>query len=191
MGKIGVLGGTFNPVHNGHIYLAGEVIKKLSLDKVIFVPSKITPLRRRSEIIDSEERFKLIQLAIKDYHKFELSRLEIDKAGVSYTIDTLRALREKFGKEAELFFIAGSDLAGELNKWKDFDQILKLSNFVIVRRPNYELPPVDEDIMVIDIEAKDISSCDIRKRIKNNEDFKDLVPDVVYRYLKEKGLYRN
>ena len=189
--RIGILGGTFNPIHKGHIYLAKQALKELNLDKVIFVPPKITPLRDEKEIIDSEERFRLVQLAIEDNDKFEASSYEIDKGGISYTIDTLKAFRDKFDNKTELFFIIGSDVADELDKWKDFDNIRNISNFVIARCPNFKLPKIDKDIITFDINALDISSSEVRRKIKNNENFKDLAPDKVYQYIKKKGLYKD
>ena len=188
--RIGILGGTFNPIHLGHLQLAEGVMKKLNLDKVIFVPSRITPLRKERQIIDPYKRYKMVKLAIEDNERFEVSRYEIEKEGVSYTIETLNAFREKY-KDAELFFIAGSDIAYELDRWKDFDKICKISTFVIARRSSFRLPKTNLNVLTVEIETLDISSSEIRQRIKNNEEVRHLLPDKVYQYIKREGLYKN
>jgi len=188
--RIGILGGTFNPIHLGHLQLAEGMMKKLNLDKVIFVPSRITPLREKRQVIEPYKRYKMVKLAIEDNKKFEVSRYEIDKEGVSYTIDTLNAFRDRY-KNAELFFIAGSDIAYELDKWKDFDKICKISTFVIARRSSFKLPKTDLNVLTVEIETLDVSSSEIRQKIKDNKDVRHLLPDKVYQYIKREGLYKN
>lgn len=188
--RIGILGGTFNPVHKGHIVLAERVQRALKLNKVFFVPTKITPLREEEAVINSEDRYQMIKLALENYKQFEISRFEIDKSGVSYTVDTIEFFRDKFGKDTQLFFIAGSDATEELDRWKDFDRICELATFVIAKRPRFPVTEVKKNVIIVDVDTINVSSSQIRKMIKNNEDFKNLVPPKVYQYIFKKGLYK-
>ncbi len=188
--RVGVLGGTFDPVHLGHTFLAKEVLKKLVLDKVIFVPAASAPLRQEKVSAPGEDRYQMLKLAVGDKVSFEVSRIEIDRGGVSFTVDTLEALKGSLQKEDELFFIAGSDVSCELSGWKDFDKICKLAGFILVKRPDFQPSDCPKGVTVIDIKALNISSSKIRKLIRNNRSYNKLVPDKVYRFIKEKGLYK-
>lgn len=189
--RIGLLGGTFNPVHLGHLKLAEESIKALNLDKLILIPANITPLRVKDEIISSNDRYEMLKLAVEGYDKLEVSRVEIDRNGISYTIDTVMALSKQVKEDTDFFFIIGSDLLSELKKWKDFDEIRKLAAFIVVRRPDFPVSKDEKNIPILDINALDISSAEIRKKIKNNRNYDDLVPPKVYSYILKKRLYIN
>ncbi|MCK5306164.1 MAG: nicotinate-nucleotide adenylyltransferase [Candidatus Omnitrophica bacterium] len=189
--RVGVLGGTFDPVHLGHIFLAKEVIKKLVLDKVIFMPAASAPLRQEKVSAPGEDRYQMLKFATGDSVNFEVSRFEIDKGGISFTVDTLEALKGSLQKEDELFFIAGSDVNCELSRWKDFDKICKLAGFILVKRPDFQSSDCPKGVITVDINALDISSSKIRKLIRSNRSYDKFVSDKVYRYIKEKGLYKN
>jgi nicotinate-nucleotide adenylyltransferase len=189
--KIGLLGGTFNPIHMGHLVLAQECWAQLELDKVIFVPTYIPPHKDVEGDVCAADRLNMMRIALEGDGRFEISTYEIDKKDTSYTVDTIKHFREKFGEDAELFFLTGSDWAGDLSSWKDIDQILELAVFVIATRPGYDKKSRYEDqITRIGIPEVAVSSTVIREKIKNREPIDYLVPDEVIRYIRNKGLYR-
>lgn len=187
--KIGILGGTFNPVHNGHMVLAEEAREKIGLDKVIFIPTCLPPHKDSSDVISGEHRLKMLEMAIKEKSYFAVSDIEIKRRGNSYTIDTIKELKKTYSED-QLFFIIGSDLLNYFNDWKDLDQIRQLVKFIVATRPGYELEKIPADITTLAISAVDISAFEVRKRIKNKEQFRDLVPKVVHEYIKTEGIYK-
>lgn len=188
--RIGILGGTFNPVHLAHLILAECALKALKLDKVFFVPANIQALKVRAKLASGPERLNMLKLAIRGKEKFAVSDVEISRGGKSYTIDTLRFYRKKFKQRLQLFFIAGSDSLKDLNKWKDLGKILKLAKFVVAKRPEFSLGELSKKITYINMPEIDISSSDIRKRIKAGKSIKYLVDGEVLEYIKKKKLYR-
>lgn len=186
---IGLLGGTFDPIHNGHLYLAKEVLKKLSLDKVIFMPTYIPPHKKGARVTPARHRYNMVKLAIKGNKRFELSDMEMKRKGRSYSIQTLKALRKKIGPKAEIFFITGSDSLKDLNKWKDYREILALSCFVVVKRPGFKIKSSAGGFIILHINAKDVSSTGIRERIKKSRSIEKLVPPEVKKYIKRYKLY--
>lgn len=188
--RIGILGGTFNPIHLGHIGLARQAKNILGLDKVIFMPAYVPPHKQVCNNIDAEDRFNMVRLAIKNEKDFGVSRLEIDLKQKSYSINTLKKLKTSY-PDSKIFFIVGSDALNELHNWKMVDEILKLTNFTVANRPGYEIKDIPKDILTINIKPVDISSTEIRRRIKNNESIKGLVADSVIGYIDKKGLYKS
>lgn len=187
--KIGILGGTFNPVHIGHLILAEEAREKLKLDKIIFVPANLPPHKDSSNIASALDRYKMIKLAIKKNKYFSVSDFEIRRIGPSYTIDTLREFKYKYPKDI-LYFITGSDLLKYLDEWKDLNQIIKMVKFVVATRPGYPLERIPAYISTVAIRAVDISAFEIRAAIKQKKSFRYLVPDDVFTYLNKNKLYR-
>ena len=187
--RIGILGGTFNPVHNGHINLAVGAMRKLMLDSVIFVPAKIPPHKINRNILLAKERYKMTSIAIKGLPHFAVSDYEIKSRGTSYSVRTLKVFRKKFGKKTEIFFITGSDSLAQLKAWKHLDRIMKLANFVVANRPGHRIRAV-KGVIMINIPNVDISSSDIRQRIKKGLSVKKLIPGNVLKYINKKGLYR-
>jgi nicotinate-nucleotide adenylyltransferase len=189
--RIGMLGGTFNPIHNGHLVLAKECLDRFGLDRVVFIPAHIPPHKEVECGISAADRLNMVRLALEGNGKFEISTYEIDKKDVSYSVDTIRRFREKYGKDAQLFFLTGSDWAGDLSTWKNIDEILGLVTFVIASRPggSAEKSPFDRKITRIEIPALDISSTDIRSRVKKRQPIDHLVPKLVVRYIRDKALY--
>jgi|GEM_PF-305597 len=187
--RIGILGGTFDPVHNGHIYLAEKVCKKLSLDKVIFIPAYLPPHKKGQKVTSARHRFNMLKLAIKGRKNFRLSDMEIKRKGRSYSVETLRRLRRKYGCKAELFFITGADSLKDLDKWKDLREILALCKFVVVKRPGFGASKVPEGFIFLDINAKDISATEIRGNINLNEPLGGLLPGPVKRYIQRYAVY--
>jgi len=187
--KIGILGGTFDPVHNGHIYLAEKVCRKLGLSKVIFIPSYIPPHKKGIKVTPAKHRYSMLKLAIAGNKRFKISNMEIKRRGRSYSVETLRRLRRKYGQKAELYFITGSDSLKELNKWKNLTEILSLCKFVIVERPGFKVSHAPEGIIVIKIGAKDISATLIRKKIKSGKSTRNSISGAVKRYIYRYRLY--
>jgi len=187
--KIGILGGTFNPIHIGHLILAEEVKDILKLDRIIFVPTDLPPHKQNSEIIDAKERYKMIKLAIKGNKDFSVSDIEIKRKGVSYTIETLKEFKKIYPRDF-LYFITGSDLLKYLDEWKDLNQILEIVNFVVATRPSYPLEMIPSYIKTLEIRAIDVSGFQIRKNLKEGRSIRYLVPELVFKYIKKKGLYK-
>lgn len=187
--KIGILGGTFNPIHFGHLVLAEEVKEALTLDKVIFVPANLPPHKDDKDVIPSEHRLKMVKLATKDNPHFSVSDIEIRRKGKSYSVDTLKEFKKRFAKDRELFFIVGSDAITYLREWKDVGELFKLAHFVMATRPGYALNEENSNILTVSIKAIDISAFEIRQRIKEDKSIRYLVPEAVRRYIIRKELY--
>jgi nicotinate-nucleotide adenylyltransferase len=187
--KIGILGGTFNPIHLGHLILAEEVHEKLKLDRVIFVPVYLAPHKDNTDIITASDRYKMIKLAIKPNKNFKVSNIEIKRNGKSYTIDTLREFKNIYPDD-ELYFIIGSDLLKYLEEWKDLNEIIKMVKFIVATRPGYALEKIPPYISTIPIRAVDISGFEIRQAIREKRSFRYLVPDLVFKYINKKRLYQ-
>ncbi|MCX5693220.1 MAG: nicotinate-nucleotide adenylyltransferase [Candidatus Omnitrophica bacterium] len=187
--RIGILGGTFDPAHKGHIYLAKKACAKLRLDKIIFIPSYLPPHKKGVKVTPAKDRFNMLKLAMQDNKKFKISDMEIRRRGRSYSVETLRRLRKKYGKKAELFFITGSDSLKELNKWKNLKEILTLCRFVVVERPGFKTSKPPKGFIFLKISAKDISATDIRGRIKSDKPLNNFLPDSVKRYIYRYKLY--
>jgi nicotinate-nucleotide adenylyltransferase len=197
--KTGVLGGTFDPVHNGHMMIAGEAMKRLELDEVLFVPTSQTPLKEDNAVTPVEHCVRMVELAIAGSPAFRLSEIEIDRAGVSYTVDTIAALKKETGDAAELYFIIGLDSLVTLPRWKDPDRLVVMCRLVAVRRPGYDMPDIEnieklvpglaESLILIDKPELDISATDIRKRVAEGLPVDGLVPAAVGKYIRENSLY--
>lgn len=190
--RIGIMGGTFDPIHNGHLVAASEVAWVYDLDEVIFVPTGRPVFKLDKKVTNAEDRYLMTVIATASNPKFTVSRVDIDRPGVTYTIDTLRDIRDRH-PHAELFFITGADAVAEIMQWKDADQMWTLAHFVAVTRPGYSSPegvrlPVNVD--TLEIPALAISSTDVRERAGHGEPVWYLVPDGVVQYIGKHGLYR-
>jgi nicotinate-nucleotide adenylyltransferase len=188
--KIGILGGTFNPIHIGHLILAEEAREKLVLDKVVFVPAYLPPHKDNSDIAEARDRLAMVELAITGNKYFSVSDSEIKRDGRSYTIDTIREFKKKHPQD-ELSFIIGSDLLSYLDDWKDLNEIMGMVKFIAATRPGYPLEKIPSRIETLAIRAVDVSGFQIRSCIKENRSFRYLVPEAVYDYIVEKKLYEN
>lgn len=200
--KIGIMGGTFDPVHYGHLVTAEGARCEFGLDHVLFMPSGIPPHKTKKKVSSPEHRYMMTVLATLTNPHFEVSRIDIDREGISYTIDTLLILREQYGPTAELYFITGADAIFEIMNWKDADKLLKIAHFIAATRPGFsleELPVktqqwVDEHqdrFHVLKVPAMAISSTDIRKRVRNGHSIRYLVPEPVDHYILRHGLYQD
>ena len=187
--KIGILGGTFNPIHIGHLILAEEAREKLELDKVIFVPAYLPPHKDNSDIAPAQNRYAMVRASIKTNKYFSISDLEIKRNGRSYTIDTIKQFKDNYPKD-ELYFIIGSDLLRYLNDWKDLTDIIKIVKFIAATRPGYPLQNLPSYISTLPIRAVDVSGFEIRQAIKYGKSFRYLVPEAVFKYINKKGLYQ-
>jgi len=187
--RIGILGGTFNPVHIGHLILAEEAREKLGLDKIIFVPTALPPHKDDLGIAPAGHRLKMLKLALKGNKYFMVSDVEIKRAGRSYTIDTLKELKKRYGRD-ELYFIAGSDLLKYLEDWKDIREIIKMVKFVAATRPEYPLEKIPSYLQTLSIRAVNVSGFSVRECIRKNKSFRYLVPEKVFEYINKHRLYR-
>lgn len=187
--RIGILGGTFNPIHIGHLILAEEARFKLKLDKLILVPAFMPPHKDTSDVIDAKDRLEMVRLAIEDNPVFEISTYEVDSKKKSYSIDTLKEFRKIYGDEAQLCFITGSDSLKDLFSWKNINDIFKISKFIVANRPGYPLKDIPKEADTVVITPIEVSSEDIRKRIKEGRSIRYLVSEKVRKYILEHNLY--
>lgn len=191
--NIGLMGGTFNPIHLGHLLAAKEAKKKFSLEKVIFIPSNLSPHKEDKDLISASHRFKMIALALEGEEGFSVSNIEIERGGKSYTIDTIREFSKIYDKQAKFYFIAGIDAINEIDTWKDFDKLIGVCCFVGVARPESKLCLAQKylkAVSLLNVRTLPVSSTEIRERVKKGIPINDLVPNKVANYIAEHGLYR-
>ncbi|MBI5235637.1 MAG: nicotinate-nucleotide adenylyltransferase [Deltaproteobacteria bacterium] len=213
--RVGVLGGTFNPIHLGHLRVAEEAREAAGLDKVIFMPTFLTPHKADEVNSPAKVRSEMIRMAIAGNKAFELSDMEIKRGGVSYTIDTVRELIKTGGKDTEVDMIVGADAFSDISSWCDFETLFTLASFIVVGRPGFpagkpnDALPVElagrfwydnatgaymnyhgNSLVYVNGTLLDISSSDIRKRVKTGCSIRYLVPDEVERYIRSAHLYR-
>lgn len=199
MTKLGVIGGTFDPPHIGHLIISQEALIELNLDKVIFVPAG-RPLFKGRKVTDAALRWEMLNLAIASNSCFYSSRDEIDREGPSYTVDTLKRLSRELGQSAEIYLIMGMDAFLDLERWKNPEEILKLCHIAVAKRPAHvkrrvadlekAVPSIKTRCSFINAPVIDVSSTCIRRRVKKGISIKYLVPESVENFIKEKGLYR-
>jgi nicotinate-nucleotide adenylyltransferase len=187
--RLGVMGGTFDPIHNGHLVAASEVAAALELDEVLFVPTG-QPWQK-AEVTATSNRYLMAEIATAANPRFKVSTVDIDRAGPTYTVDTLRDLSSQH-PDADLFFITGADAVTSIAGWKDSEDLWSLAKFVAVTRPghNLDLPEAPEGaIQVLVIPALAISSTDIRERVLSGKPIWYLVPDGIVQFIAKHGLY--
>lgn len=196
--RIGVMGGTFDPVHKGHLAIARSAAEQLDLNRVLFIPTGHPHFKLDRDIAPADERARMVALAIEDDPLFELDTREIERPGVTYTADTLEELVQTYPKSS-LFFITGADSAVTLPRWKRAEEIARLCTIVVAHRPgDAELfvpdvlasAPIDFDVIYIDAPQIDVSSTSVRERAAWGEDVSDSVPLEVAQHIAEQGLYR-
>lgn len=199
--RIGIMGGTFDPIHNGHLVCAEQVREDFNLHAIIFIPTGQPVFKRGKKIASGRERLAMCRGAIADNPFFDVSSIEVDRGGDTYTIDTLRTLRAHYPSNVDLYFIAGADAIASVSKWKDADEMGKLARFIGVDRPGYELSEerrraIKEsapniDISFLTIEALAISSSELRNRLESGRSIRYLTPQVVVDHVMEHKLYSN
>ncbi len=214
--RVGILGGTFNPIHNGHLRAAEEVRRRAGLRRVLFIPSFIPPHKQSAEIASPEDRFAMVSLAVKGHPAFEASSIEIDAQETSYSIITLNKVKSLY-EGSRVFFILGIDAFIEIETWRSYGELLAQGLFIVMSRPGHSLDearralpesyarsivelaetgPLTEDlagrfrIFLVSIEALDISSTDIRRRVGLRQPVAGLVPETVDFYIQKKKLYQ-
>ena len=191
--KIGIFGGTFNPVHIGHLITAESVRELYSLDRVVFIPAKMPVHKELEDSIAAEDRFQMVKLAVEDNPCFDVSSVEINRASPSYTILTLHELKEEF-PDSELFLIIGADSYNSIHTWKDYREILDTVTLIVMKRNRDEIRNEYADrgeILIADNPEIEISSTDIRRRIRNNMTVKYILPQKVIEYINSRGLYKS
>lgn len=184
------MGGTFDPIHNGHLVAASEVAAALNLDEVLFVPTG-DPWQKDC-VTQTSRRYLMAEIATASNPRFKVSTVDIDREGATYTVDTLRDLHEQY-PDSELFFITGADAISSISTWKDVDDLWSLAKFVAVTRPGHQLEVPDAPagaIQILEIPALSISSTDIRERIAGGKPIWYLVPDGIVQFIAKHGLYR-
>lgn len=187
--RLGVMGGTFDPIHNGHLVAASEVAAEYDLDEVVFVPTGQPWQKADRHVTDAEHRYLMTVIATASNPRFTVSRVDIDRGGATYTRDTLLDLRA-LRPEAELFFITGADAMSQIMSWRDIDQVWDLAHFVGVTRPGYVIADLGRDnVSQLEIPALAISSTDCRVRVAEGKPVWYLVPDGVVQYIAKYGLY--
>ena len=191
--KLAIMGGTFNPPHLGHLICAEEVHDHFKFDKVIFVPSARPPHKDDSEIPDAQHRYMMTVLATRGNPHFEVSRIELDRPGRSYSIETVREFKREYGQAAEIYWIVGADSVLDMFIWKDVDELLSICNFLAINRPGYDLKQADQrflkKVQLFKVTNVDISASEIRRRLRHGQSIKYLVPPDVESYIYENGLY--
>ena len=190
---MGIMGGTFDPIHHGHLVAASEVADRFGLDQVVFVPTGDPWQKSGSAVSSPEDRYLMTVIATASNPRFTVSRVDVDRVGPTYTVDTLRDLRKRYGPSAELFFITGADALNKILSWKDARDLFGLAHFVGVTRPGFELDashlPADS-VSLVQVPAMAISSTDCRRRVESGKPVWYLVPDGVVQYIAKRGLYR-
>jgi nicotinate-nucleotide adenylyltransferase len=195
--RLGVMGGTFDPIHHGHLVTAEEALGQFRLDTVVFVPTGQPWMKEERKVTSSEHRYLMTVIATSSNPRFTVSRVDIEREGPTYTADTLRALQDEYGRETDLFFVTGADAVLEIFQWKDPQEILELAHVIAATRPGYDIarfeaeaPTSHPNISVMDVPALAISSTDIRRRVQEGSSVRYLVPEAVQTYIEKWELYR-
>ncbi len=191
------MGGTFDPIHHGHLVTAEAALWQFDLDEVVFVPTGQPWMKGDQEVTPPEHRYLMTVIATASNPRFSVSRLEVDRRGPTYTIDTLQELRKRAEGDIELFFITGADAMLEILNWKDPEEVLAQAHFIAATRPDYDLARFQQEartshprVSVMDVPALAISSTNIRQRVKEGQPIRYLVPEGVQTYIEKFDLYR-
>jgi len=200
MRKIGILGGSFDPVHNGHIGLAVDAKEQMNLDEVLMIPAKLQPFKLDKKMVSGEQRLEMIKLAVADLPGLTPCDYELQQEEISYTYKTLKAISEMEGPETEVYFLTGTDSLLQIHRWKNAEELLHNYNFIVGSRPGYKDKELAEcieflkkeyntNVVRVNNNQLNISSTDIREKLKSGQGLNGLVPEVVERYIIEHGLY--
>ncbi len=198
--KLGVLGGTFDPVHHGHLVAAQEALFQLGLDWVLFVPAGTPPHKPKRPISPDAHRLRMLELALTDQPHFAISRVDVDRPGPHYTMETLTLLHEAWGPDVTFYFVEGTDSLADILNWRDPARILDLCRLAVVNRPDVEvdlarleaaLPGLRAKLHWVEMPLLEISSTDLRRRVREGRPISYLLPPEVEAYVLENGLYLN
>jgi nicotinate-nucleotide adenylyltransferase len=212
--RLGILGGTFNPIHLAHLRSAEELAEGLHLDRVLFIPSASPPHKRSEQVAPAHHRLAMVRLALRGNRCFRVSTIEINRGGCSYSVDTLRMLRQRWGQRVEIFFVVGIDAFREVEMWKEYTEIFSLAHIVVISRPPDTVRPrrallpvavrrqfcylseregfinrAGQKILFRQVTALDISASDIRARLARGRSIRYLLPLSVQRYIEKHRLY--
>lgn len=194
---IGIMGGTFDPVHNGHMAIASSVADQLGLDRVLFIPAGNPNFKQRQEVTPAEERVAMVELAIEADERFELDRCEVDRPGVTYTADTLEELSSRY-PGSRLYFIMGADSAITLPEWRRAEDVARMCTVVVAQRSGETAEAVEEalarcpiefDVVYLDTPRIDVSSTDVRRRVAQGGSASGMTPPAIADYIAKEGLY--
>jgi len=191
--RVGVMGGTFDPIHYGHLVAASEVASLFALDEVVFVPTGQPWQKVERQISPAEDRYLMTVIATASNPRFSVSRVDIDRPGPTYTIDTLRDLGQALDDDVQLYFITGADALEQILTWRDVDELFALAHFVGVTRPGHQLSSdglPEGTVTLVEVPALAISSTDVRERVQSHRPTWYLVPDGVVQYIAKSDLYR-
>lgn len=198
--RLGIMGGTFDPIHYGHLVTAEEALVQFNLDRVVFMPTGHPVRKTHRHVSSAEDRYLMTVVATASNPDFEVSRLEIERPGDTYTVDTMLQLREIHGPKSDLFFISGADAVREILTWKDADRFAELCTFIAATRPGFdaEVGPIAGPegtprlkVESMEVPALAISSSDIRARVAAKRPIRYLLPESVAAYIEKNGLYRD
>jgi nicotinate-nucleotide adenylyltransferase len=191
------MGGTFDPIHYGHLVTAEEALQQFGLDEVLFVPTGRPWMKEHGVVSPPEDRYLMTVIATASNPRFRVSRMEVDRDGPTYTVETLRALKEELGSDVDLFFITGADAVVEIFQWKEPQDLFDLAHFIAATRPGYDIagfeahaPTRHPGVTVMNIPALAISSTDVRARVAQGRPIRYLVPEGVNSFVGKAGLYR-
>lgn len=186
--KSGILGGSFNPIHHGHLIIATRVAETLGLDRVLLIPTALSPLKRPEDLAPARDRWAMVRLAVRGSRLLEASDLEIRRGGTSYTVETLEALKREHA--GALYLVVGEDAARLLPRWRSVKAVRRLATMVVARRGGHRSMEKLPKDMIVDVPLLEISSTEIRERVKRGLSIRYLVPEAVERYIRRKRLYR-
>ncbi len=196
--RLGIMGGTFDPIHYGHLVTAEEALVQFNLDRVVFMPTGVPVRKTHRTVTPAERRYLMTVIATASNPDFEVSRMEVDRPGLTYTVDTMLALRAEHGPSAELYFITGADAVWEILTWKDSERLADVCTFIAATRPGYDLSRFEQDevarhinVEFMEVPALAISSTDIRDRMAVRRPVRYLLPEAVAAYIIKTGLYRD
>ena len=193
LARLGIYGGTFNPIHTGHLIIAQEIYDRLSLDRIVFIPSGRPPHKNDAAVTAPEHRHAMVTLATNSDPRFEVSDLELRRPGLSYTIETLRELRRHYGPESRFFFVIGADSLVEIDTWRSPDEVFACATVVVVPRPGVDIDqaplPWRERVTTVQSPMMAVSSTDIRHRVKSGRSIRYFVHPDVEHYIHKHRLY--
>ena len=196
-----ILGGTFDPVHNGHISVAKEILKNTDVERILLIPSGVPPHKKAEEVTKAKIRMEMLNVALENEENMVISSIEIERKGLTYTVDTIAQLKEKLGEGVKFKFILGADALDYISSWKDYKRVLKMCSFIAVARPGYDKDALikrissmensmDCHIEFVSVTPVDISSSQIREWVREDKNINDLVPIEVAKYIEINGLYK-
>ena len=193
--RLGVMGGTFDPIHHGHLVAASEVAARFKLDEVVFVPTGYPWQKAGRKVSQAEDRYLMTVIATASNPRFSVSRVDIERPGYTYTVDTLKDIRTERGEDVDLFFITGADALAKILTWRGADELFDLAEFIGVSRPGIPMDEGDishlpsDRVTLLEVPAMAISSTDCRERVRRRDPIWYLVPDGIVQYIHKRGLY--